>query len=103
MESTYVLNNLKGAVANIGIEGKAKVQPKRGSTFGITLNSQEQTGRYCFDTREGVLRVSELVQKSTMTVTVGGQAAATELEWAVKMELMADDDVKPRKSKRITP
>ena len=94
MDNTYTVGDETDAVQDFALSGKAKLEPSKGTNLEITVKSQEQTGRYRFDTSAGAVQKSEMAQKVSMILTVGGKAIPTDLEWNVKLEMQDDREVK---------
>jgi hypothetical protein len=93
-DTTYNLDGASGPVENIRLEGKVFIEPTKGSTFEIEMRAQEMSGQYHFDNLAGVLKTSNVVQKMSMILTVGGHPVPTEYESSSKLEMKGDGSAK---------
>jgi len=93
MDNVYRLEGATGSVENIGVDAKLTIEPKKDAPFEMKVNAQQMKGHYHFNNLAGVLRLSDVVQKLSMTFTVDSRPVPTEFESTVKMELKNDTDV----------
>ena len=94
MDTTYNLEAPTSPIENIGIDVKVKIEPKEGVQLEIKVTSQDTKGHYRFDNAAGILRASDMAQKMSMTLTVGGQQINQDMETTTKFELKKGGDSK---------
>jgi hypothetical protein len=95
MDTTYNLEAATSPIENIGLDVKVKIEPKEGVPLEIKVTSQDTKGHFRFDNAAGILKASDLVQKMSMTLTVGGgQQINQDMETTTKFELKKGGDSK---------
>jgi hypothetical protein len=87
LDMNYTLDGATGPIQNIGIDVKVDIEPKEGSPVDVKVTSQEMKGHYFFDNSAGVLKSTDVAQKLSLALTVGGNEIAQDLQSTVKMEL----------------